>query len=334
MNQDQNIIDDVENEDELDEQEVESIDVELVKDKKGLGITIAGYVCEKEDISGIYVKSIAPGSAADLSGKIQLNDQIIEVDGKSLLEFTNHEAVEVLRKTGKVVKIKLARYLKGDKFGRLQLAINNADFNVVKSSSAKQQSNQTILHVNSTTDYQQKQSRSYDTVDDGLFRNDREVVPLNLDKVKDYWENQLDDDYEVVIASFSKFEEKGGLGISLEGTIEQEDDNEPKPRHYIESILKQGPVGLNGILRPNDEILQVNNTKIYNMKHRDVVELLKNLPLNVCMICARHRKPTINTDVENEMINLKQNEQNAVNLESDQQNSFNEPYLSTSNQER
>ena len=225
--------------DELDEQEVESIEVELVKDKKGLGITIAGYVCEKEDISGIYVKSIAPGSSADLSGKIQLNDQIIEVDGISLLEFSNHEAVEVLRKTDKVVKIKLARYLKGGRFDRLQLAINNANFDNVRPL-VQTKPNQTILHVNS------EQHKSYDTIDkDAVFKSETEVALSNLEKIKDYWQSQLGDDYEIVVASFSKFEENGGLGISLEGTIEEEDGKEAKPHHYVESILPQGPVGLN-----------------------------------------------------------------------------------------
>ncbi|XP_067137358.1 multiple PDZ domain protein-like [Centruroides vittatus] len=59
--------------------EMETFEVELIKDQKGLGITIAGYVCEKEEISGIFVKSIAHGSAADVCKRIHVNDQIIEV---------------------------------------------------------------------------------------------------------------------------------------------------------------------------------------------------------------------------------------------------------------
>jgi hypothetical protein len=31
----------------------------------GLGITIAGYTCEREELSGIFVKSVTDGSAAD-----------------------------------------------------------------------------------------------------------------------------------------------------------------------------------------------------------------------------------------------------------------------------
>ena len=103
--------------------ETEVFEVELKKDQNGLGITIAGYVCEKEELSGIFVKSVSPNSAADLSGKIQVNDRIIEVDGKSLHGFTNHQAVEVLKQSGHVVKLCLERYLRGPKYDQLQQAI-------------------------------------------------------------------------------------------------------------------------------------------------------------------------------------------------------------------
>ncbi|GFY15321.1 patj homolog [Trichonephila clavipes] len=80
-----------------------------------------------EEISGIFVKSIAKGSAADMCGKIRVNDQIIEVDGRPLHGYTNHDAVEVLRSTGKSVKLRLARYLRGAKYQQLQLAIASGE---------------------------------------------------------------------------------------------------------------------------------------------------------------------------------------------------------------
>lgn len=285
---------------EFDDQEVETIEVTLVKDKGGLGITVAGFcmdrklnnVCEREDISGIYVKSIAPNSVADLSGKIQVNDQIIDVDGINLLGFTNHQAVEVLRNTEKVVHIKLARYLKGNKYDRLQLAINNVDFNVVKPA-IPAKPNQTILHVNA------EPSRSQDTVDnDSYFRIENEMTLMNSERAREYWQNVLGDDYEILVAKFSKFEECSGLGISLDGMLLEEEGKEPKLIHYIESILKQGPVGVNGVLRPGDLILQVNSSKIYNLEPKQVVRLLKELPIDICMICARLR------NVEKSVINL------------------------------
>ena len=86
--------------------EKEERQIELRKDENGLGITVAGYICEKgeaggetfhfkthfnyfayrvkirkfsEDLSGIFVKSVIEGSAADLSGQILVNDQIVAV---------------------------------------------------------------------------------------------------------------------------------------------------------------------------------------------------------------------------------------------------------------
>lgn len=103
--------------------ETETLLIELRKDDLGLGITVAGYVCEKEEISGIFVKSISKGSVADLTKSININDRIIEVDGKSLMGCTNHQAVELIRSSGEIVRIKVERYLRGPKYEHLQQAI-------------------------------------------------------------------------------------------------------------------------------------------------------------------------------------------------------------------
>ena len=55
----------------------------------------------------------------------------------------------------------------------------------------------------------------------------------------------------------SKFSETGGLGISLEGTVDVEDGVEVRPHHYIRSVLAEGPVGVNGTLQSGDELLEV-----------------------------------------------------------------------------
>lgn len=103
--------------------ETETYEVELRKNVYGLGITVAGYVCEEEDLSGIFVKSIIEGSAAEMSGKIQINDRIVAVDGKTLAGVTNHQAVEMLRNTDIAVRLTLERFLRGRKFEHLQVAL-------------------------------------------------------------------------------------------------------------------------------------------------------------------------------------------------------------------
>lgn len=103
--------------------ETETYEVELRKNVYGLGITVAGYVCEEEDLSGIFVKSIIEGSAAEMSGMIQINDRIVAVDGRSLAGSTNHQAVELLRNTDIAVRLTLERFLRGRKYEHLQVAL-------------------------------------------------------------------------------------------------------------------------------------------------------------------------------------------------------------------
>lgn len=48
----------------------------------------------------------------------------------------------------------------------------------------------------------------------------------------------------------------GGLGISLEGTVDvEEGGREVRPHHYIRSVLPEGPVGRSTTLRSGDELL-------------------------------------------------------------------------------
>uniref|UniRef100_A0A8C2TJW8 PATJ crumbs cell polarity complex component n=1 Tax=Coturnix japonica TaxID=93934 RepID=A0A8C2TJW8_COTJA len=89
----------------------ETHDVELIKKNgQSLGITIVGYAgaCDVES-SGIFVKNIIPGSAADHNGQIHVHDKIVAVDGVNIQDFTNQEVVEALRNTGQVVRLTLLR---------------------------------------------------------------------------------------------------------------------------------------------------------------------------------------------------------------------------------
>lgn len=86
------------------------------------------FVIVAEEISGIFIKSIATGSVAERSKMIQINDQIIEVDKRSLYGYNNLQAVDLLRNTGKIVRLKLARYIKGSKYhDQIQQGVMNAE---------------------------------------------------------------------------------------------------------------------------------------------------------------------------------------------------------------
>ncbi|XP_070514878.1 multiple PDZ domain protein isoform X2 [Cardiocondyla obscurior] len=293
--------------------EMERFEVDLTKDAYGLGITIAGYVCEKEELSGIFVKSISEGSAADLSNKIQINDRIVEVDGHSLQGYTNHEAVEVLRRTGQTVTLCLERYLRGPKFEQLQQAIAASELRLPQPSSPSITSLPSfpMSADGETTTEIEPEGESHTTVDSAVLQEGErlrpsdeqdeatnveallsdpssELTPQIRAAIKAKWQKIVGPDTEIVVAQLKKFAEGSGLGISLEGTVDVENGQEVRPHHYIRSILPEGPVGQNGTLRSGDELLEVNGYRLLGINHMEVVSVLKELPIHVRMVCGRN----------------------------------------------
>ncbi|XP_012582985.1 PREDICTED: partitioning defective 3 homolog B isoform X2 [Condylura cristata] len=66
----------------------------------GLGVSLKGNKSRETGTDfGIFIKSIIHGGAAFKDGRLRINDQLIAVNGESLLGKSNHEAMETLRRS-------------------------------------------------------------------------------------------------------------------------------------------------------------------------------------------------------------------------------------------
>ncbi|XP_058682094.1 multiple PDZ domain protein isoform X1 [Poecile atricapillus] len=268
----------------------EKFNVELTKNNQGLGITIAGYIGDKtSEPSGIFVKSITKGSAVEHDGRIHVGDQIIVVDGTNLQGFTNQQAVDVLRHTGQTVRLTLIRRgLKQENRIPPQedlsapvekdLLFQTMDGTTAKDNNETEQGSPSLpcsaSVVNIGDDMKQQETGSQDF----------QLTSTEEAAAKIKWQRIMGSNYEIVVAVVNKFSESSGLGISLEATV---------GHHFIRSILPEGPVGRSGKLFSGDELLEVNEISLLGENHKDVVSILKELPIKVTMVCCRPVAPPV-----------------------------------------
>ncbi|XP_074053617.1 multiple PDZ domain protein isoform X7 [Macrotis lagotis] len=285
--------------------EIETFDVELTKNIQGLGITIAGYIGDKKsESSGIFVKSITKSSAVEHDGRIRVGDQIIAVDGTDLQGFTNQQAVELLRNTGQTVRLALMRKTTKpetqtrsdedmDTLITKDVALSTSCVNMNKENYDKDdvcptvETNISMMQMGETDKHPEPDHQLSEEVevDEGQ---------LQEAKMKNKWQRIMGLNYEIVVAHMNKFSESSGLGISLEATV---------GHHFIRSVLPEGPVGHSGKLFSGDELLEVNGITLLGENHKDVVNILKELPIQVTMVCCRPLALPINQE-ELERLNL------------------------------
>ncbi|XP_073662223.1 multiple PDZ domain protein isoform X4 [Tursiops truncatus] len=266
-------------------EENETFDVELTKNVQGLGITIAGYIGDKKlEPSGIFVKSITKSSAVEHDGRIQIGDQIIAVDGTNLQGFTNQQAVEVLRHTGQTVHLTLMR--RGAKqdaeLASREDITKDAVLSPVNASVSKEnyEEDEDSLSLRRNTSILPIEEEGYPLL--SAEREDTEDAQQQEAALLTKWQRIMGINYEIVVAHVSKFSENSGLGISLEATV---------GHHFIRSVLPEGPVGHSGKLFSGDELLEVNGITLLGENHQDVVTILKELPIEVTMVCCRRTVP-------------------------------------------
>jgi len=100
------------------------VTVNLVKGNKGLGLGISGAKRTRDGkfVLGIFVTSLVPGSAADVDGTLRDGDEILEVNGHSLIGVSREGAIEFLKKVqlGETITLLVAQEPRADLVDQLR----------------------------------------------------------------------------------------------------------------------------------------------------------------------------------------------------------------------
>merc|ERR1719483_1630327 len=89
----------------------EEPDIQTIRLSKtnGMGLSIVAAKGVGKERLGIYIKAVVEGGAAWQDGSLQAGDQLLAVDGQSLVGITQERAAEIMMRTGPVVTLEVAK---------------------------------------------------------------------------------------------------------------------------------------------------------------------------------------------------------------------------------
>uniref|UniRef100_A0A671P0E6 InaD-like protein n=1 Tax=Sinocyclocheilus anshuiensis TaxID=1608454 RepID=A0A671P0E6_9TELE len=263
------------------------------KEGQSLGISIIGHnALTTKDAVGVFVKNVVPGSAAEQSGKILVHDRIIALDGVNLQGFTNQEVLEVMKRTSDIVHLTLIKKINSPK----RTAVEKSLDKVQRESSRV--SLKRSSEIKARADVQRGSVvESMDSALSGIKQQlqgkMQEPAPLTEMELCAKWEQALGPHYDVMVVQ---------LDPVIDDDIELQKYSKLLPihtmrlgveldtfdgHHYISTVAPEGPVAKHGLLRPEDELLEVNGVQLYGKSRREAVAFLREVPPPFTLVCCR-----------------------------------------------
>ncbi|XP_043971135.1 multiple PDZ domain protein isoform X1 [Gambusia affinis] len=268
--------------------------VQFTKNSRGLGFSISSYVGDLNSVysAGVMVKSIVKGSSADQDGQMRVGDIILSVDGVSLQGCSEQRAMEVLRRTGPVVRLRLLRKAVCLRHIlppvpplqplRYSHSLHEGSRNKSGLNKIQETGISSLREISRRAAYASRRPRHNPR--DGV-----KLTPEEEENLRKRWQDAVGHRFEVIVCQLERFSETSGLGISLEARA---------GHHYLCSILPEGPVGQSGNIFTGDEIMEVNGIPLIGQTHKEVVNFLKELPVQVYLVCCRIVPPSVHDSDE------------------------------------
>ncbi|XP_053192239.1 afadin [Scomber japonicus] len=93
------------------QREPEIVTITLKKPlNSGMGVSIVAAKGAGQDYLGIYIKSIVRGGPAEMNGRLTAGDQLLSVDGQSLVGLSQERAAATMMQTGPIVTLQVAKF--------------------------------------------------------------------------------------------------------------------------------------------------------------------------------------------------------------------------------
>uniref|UniRef100_A0A8C8RFD2 Tyrosine-protein phosphatase non-receptor type 13 n=1 Tax=Pelusios castaneus TaxID=367368 RepID=A0A8C8RFD2_9SAUR len=299
-----------------------TFEVKLLKNSSGLGFSFCredNLTPEQLGSSIVRVKKLFPGQPAAESGKIEIGDVILKVNGSSLKGLSQQEVISALRGTSPEVSLLLCRPPLGilpEIDPSLLTPIHSPQQifpDVSKETSGASNGDQDdssdeneVTGNNSKKRLKSPSRRDSYSDSSGSSEEEAGVIPTQMirpvmapahsqyetscsqgEAIRTIYYSahktpnkpEFEDRYEVELHVTMTKSEKGSLGF----TVTKGNDN---VGCYIHDVI-QDPAKSDGRLRPGDRLIKVNDMDVTNMSHTDAVNFLRAAPKTVRLVLGR-----------------------------------------------